>query len=76
MKSWLLQSVRMMVDHPEDVRCARLRGDKTIIYELRGHNRDTGKMIGKDGKTISALRTLVGAMAARQGRRAVVEVVD
>ena len=76
MKSWLLQSVRMMVDHPEEVRCARLRGQTTVVYELRGHSGDTGKMIGKDGKTISALRTLVGAMAARQGRKAVVEVVD
>ena len=47
-----------------------------MVYELRCHSGDAGKVIGKDGKTISAWRTLLAAMGARQGRKVIVEVVD
>lgn len=76
MKRALLNLVRMIVDHPNDVRVAMLQGAQTYVFELRCHNGDVGKVIGKDGKTVGALRTLVGVLAARQGRKAVVEVVE
>lgn len=76
MKEALLNMVRMIVDHPGDVRLTQLQGATTMIYELRCHSGDVGKIIGKDGKTVSALRTLLGVMAVRQGRKAVLEVVE
>ena len=76
MKRWLLELVRMLVDHPDDVHCVLIQGDTTLIMEIRCHADDIGKVIGKDGKTVGAMRTLLNAMAARQGRKAVVEVVD
>jgi uncharacterized protein len=76
MKRWILNMVRMIVDHPDDVRVTTLEGAQTLVFELRCHNGDVGKVIGKDGKTISAIRTLLGVMAARQGRKAVLEIVE
>lgn len=76
MKNMLLSIVRMLVDHPGDIQLSQLAGDSTVIFELRCHADDVGKVIGKDGKTVTAIRTLLNGMAAREGRRAVVEVVE
>ena len=65
-----------LVDHPEAIKLTELSGDKTVIFELRCHQDDVGKVIGKNGKTISAVRTLLGMLAARQGLRAMIEVVE
>jgi len=76
MKQWILNMVRMIVDHPDDVRITTLQGAHTLVFEVRCHNGDVGKVIGKDGKTVSAIRTLLGVVAARQGCKAVLEVVE
>lgn len=65
-----------LVDHPGDVRISDLEGEKTTIMEIRCHAEDVGKVIGKNGKTISAIRTLLSMVAARDGRKAMVEVVE
>jgi predicted RNA-binding protein YlqC (UPF0109 family) len=65
-----------LVDHPEAIKLTELAGDKSVIFELRCHQDDVGKVIGKNGKTISAVRTLLGMLAARQGLRAMIEVVE
>ncbi len=76
MKELLEYMVRLLVDHPNDVRIAEVDGAKTAIFELRCHPEDIGKIIGKSGKTISAIRVILGTAAAKQGRRAMVEVVE
>lgn len=76
MKQSILSMVRMLVEHPGDVCLTQLNGATLTIFELRCHNSDIGKIIGKDGKTVGALRTLLSVMAARQGRKAVLEVVE
>lgn len=53
-----------------------LDGEKTAVLEIRCHADDVGKVIGKNGKVIQSLRTLVAALAARENRRAVLEVVE
>jgi len=65
-----------LVDHPEDIKLTELAGAKSVVFELRCHSDDVGKVIGKNGKTISAVRTLIGTAAARQGLRALIEVVE
>ena len=68
--------VRNLVDHPDEVRLSSIDGEKSLIFELRCHANDIGKVIGKSGKTIGAIRTLISTAAARQGRRAMIEVVE
>lgn len=76
MKELLEYMVRLLVDHPNDVWITEVDGAKTAIFELRCHAEDIGKIIGKSGKTISAIRVILGTAAAKQGRRAMVEVVE
>lgn len=67
---------KKLVDHPEDIEITEVDGERTVVFELRCNPSDIGKVIGKSGKTVGALRTLLGTVAARQKRRAVLEVVD
>ena len=76
MKELIEYIVRALVDHPDDVRVSEIDGEKTVIFELRCHKEDVGKVIGKSGKTVGAIRTLLSTAAAKQNRRAMLEVVD
>jgi uncharacterized protein len=55
---------------------AEIEGERTIVFELRCHPDDVGKVIGKSGKTVGAIRVLLSTVAARQNRRAMLEVVE
>jgi predicted RNA-binding protein YlqC (UPF0109 family) len=68
--------IKALVDRPQDIRLTEVDGEKTIVFELRCHPQDVGKVIGKNGKTITALRAVLSAVAARQNRRALFEVVE
>ena len=67
---------KTLVDHPEELHITEIEGERTIVFELRCNDEDVGKIIGKSGKTIGAIRTLLSTIAARQNRRAVLEVVE
>lgn len=76
MKKLLLQILKPLVDAPGEIRITEISGSKTTIYELRCRKDDVGKVIGKSGKTVTALRAILSAVAAREGRRAVLEVAE
>ena len=76
MKEMLEYIVRHLVDHPDEIRITEVDGEKTAIYELRCHPEDIGKVIGKSGKTVGAIRLILSTVAARKGRRAMLEVVE
>ena len=76
MRNFVMSIVRELVDNPDGVRLTEVVGEKTTILELRMQQSDIGKVIGKSGKTISSIRTLASTVAARDNRRAVVEVVE
>lgn len=76
MKELIEFVVKTLIDHPEELRIAEIEGERTIVFELRCHPDDVGKVIGKSGKTVGALRTLLSTVAARQNRRAMLEVVE
>lgn len=67
---------KSLVDEPQEVQITEIDGEKTIIFELRCNQKDIGKIIGKSGKTVGAMRVILNSMAAKQGRRAMLEVVD
>jgi hypothetical protein len=76
MKEMLEFIVRHLVDHPDDLRITEVDGEKTAIFELRCHPEDIGKVIGKSGKTVGAIRLILSTVAARKGRRAMLEVIE
>lgn len=65
-----------LVDHPEAVEVKEVQGERSVILELRVASEDMGKVIGKQGRIANALRTLVKAAGARDGKKAVVEIVQ
>jgi predicted RNA-binding protein YlqC (UPF0109 family) len=76
MKAILESIAKSLVDAPNEVQITEVDGEKTIIFELRCNAKDVGKIIGKSGKTVGAMRTIMNSMAAKQGRKAMLEVVD
>jgi hypothetical protein len=51
-------------------------GDRVVVFELRLNQTDIGKVIGKSGRTITAIRTLLTSAAAKQGKRAMIEIIE
>lgn len=75
-RSVLETILQEIVQHPSQLKLTELTGEKTTIFELRCHAKDVGKVIGKNGKTVGAVRNLVGVLAARDGKKAVLEIVE
>ena len=76
MNAFVEHIIRALVDHPGEVLITSLDGRRNVIIELRCHSSDMGRVIGTNGKTIGAIRTLLSGLAAKQGRKAVLEVVE
>jgi predicted RNA-binding protein YlqC (UPF0109 family) len=70
------QIARSLVDFPQDVLVNAVEGNHTTVLELRVAKEDIGKVIGKQGRTAQALRTLVGAVSAKIKKRTVLEIVE
>lgn len=75
MKELIAYIVRNLVENPDAVDVREVAGDKAQVYEVKVDAADLGKVIGKQGRTIRSVRTLVSAAASREGKRATVEVV-
>jgi hypothetical protein len=65
-----------LVDHPEQVEVAEIAGDQNSVIELRVAREDIGKVIGKEGRTAQAMRTILTALSTKLGRRAHLDIVD
>jgi predicted RNA-binding protein YlqC (UPF0109 family) len=76
LKELLEYLAKSLVDHPEDVTVVATETDNTVVLELRVAQDDIGKVIGKQGRIARALRTVVKASAIKNGKRALVEIVD
>lgn len=66
---------KSLVDTPEQVDVSEIEGEKSIILELRVAAEDVGKIIGKQGRIAKAIRTVVKAAAAKDGKRVIVEII-
>jgi uncharacterized protein len=67
---------KALVDKPDEVEVREVVGEKTTVYELRVGEGDLGKVIGKHGRTIRAIRTLLSAAATKENKRAVLEILE
>lgn len=66
---------KSLVDHPDQVRVSQIPGDQTVVIELEVAPDDMGKVIGKEGRIANAIRSLLKVAAAREGKRAILEIV-
>jgi len=75
MKTLVEYIVTELVDHPDQILIAERSGRNTTILELAVAKEDIGKVIGKEGRTINAIRTILNAAGASQKKRVVLEVM-
>jgi predicted RNA-binding protein YlqC (UPF0109 family) len=76
MKDLILNIARALVDHPEQVSVVEIEGNQTSVVELKVAKEDLGKVIGKQGRTARAMRTLLSAASAKVKKRAVLEILE
>lgn len=76
MKKIIEMIAKALVDQPDLVSVTEIDGLQTSILELTVAKADIGKIIGKQGRTAAALRTLLGAVSAKGKKRAVLEIVE
>ena len=76
MKDLVLMMAQALVDEPDEVEIREVEGDRTTVLELTVAKDDLGKVIGKQGKTARALRTILNATATKLKKRAVLEIIE
>lgn len=76
MKDLIFMIARSLVDRPGEVEVTEVKGDKTTVLELKVAKEDLGKVIGKQGKTAHAIRTILIATATKLKQRAVLEIIE
>jgi|TARA_Y100001935_G_C17278394_1_gene496038 hypothetical protein len=77
MNELLEDIVKAIVDKPDEVKVTLVEGDSTEIYELTVGDGDLGKVIGKKGRNVSAIRTLLSAATAKKGgKRSILEIIE
>jgi predicted RNA-binding protein YlqC (UPF0109 family) len=76
MKEFIEFIVKSLVDNPEKVSVTEVEGERTTIFEVRVEKEDMGKVIGKKGQTAQSIRTLLGAVSGKQGKRTVLEILE
>jgi hypothetical protein len=73
-RNWLLKTVQLVVDSPDEVVIEAAPGDQRTTFRIRANPGDVGKVIGRQGRTSQSLRVLAGAMGKKSNWRFVVEI--
>lgn len=76
MKELIEMIAKALVDNPDEVNVAEVVGEQTTVLELRVAQSDLGKVIGKQGRTARAIRTLLGAAGMKLRKRFVLEILE
>jgi len=76
MKDLVAYLAKALVDKPEEVVVTELEGAHTSVIELRVAKDDLGKIIGRQGRTASALRTILGAASKKMKKRSILEILE
>lgn len=75
MRTLIEYIARSLVENPDQVRINQVEGEQSVIFELQVAPEDMGKVIGKQGRIANAMRVLLKAAAAKEGKRAVLEII-
>jgi predicted RNA-binding protein YlqC (UPF0109 family) len=67
---------KALVDNPDDVEVAEISGEQTVVLELRVAKEDLGKVIGKQGRTVKAMRAILSAASSKLRKRADLEILE
>ncbi|MBF0481507.1 MAG: KH domain-containing protein [Desulfovibrionaceae bacterium] len=67
---------KSLVDNPDEVSVAEVEGEQTSVLELKVAKEDLGKVIGKQGRTAKAMRTILGAASTKAKKRSVLEILE
>lgn len=76
MKDLIKYIAQALVDNPEDVSVNEVEGNQTSVLELKVAKEDLGKVIGKQGRTARAMRTILSAASAKVKKRTVLEILE
>jgi predicted RNA-binding protein YlqC (UPF0109 family) len=76
MKDLIKYIAQALVDNPDKVEVSEVQGEQTSVIELRVAKEDLGKVIGKQGKTAKAMRTILSASSAKVHKRTVLEIIE
>ena len=76
MQAFLEYVVKGLVQHPDEVTVTPVQREGTTVYELRMNPQDVGKVIGRQGMTINAIRSLLLAGSAKKGLRCTMEIIE
>ncbi|MFN3411253.1 MAG: KH domain-containing protein [Exilispira sp.] len=75
-KEFVEYIAKSLVDYPDDVKINLVEGEKTTLIELKVNPEDIGKIIGKNGSIIKALRVLLSSLDSKNGRRIALEIKE
>ena len=75
MRTLIEYIARSLVEDPDRVHINQVEGEQSVIFELQVAPEDMGKIIGKQGRIANAMRVLLKAAAAKEGKRAVLEII-
>ena len=76
MKDLIAHIAKALVDKPEEVVVTEIEGQQIYVIELKVANEDIGKIIGKQGRTVQAIRTILGAASAKMKKRSSLEIIE
>ncbi|MFZ7125836.1 MAG: KH domain-containing protein [Desulfobacterales bacterium] len=76
MKELIRVIVQALVDIPAEVKVNEIKSESVTIFEVQVAKTDTGKVLGKHGRNVDALRTILAAAAAKQRRRCIIQILE
>lgn len=76
MKALVEYIAKSLVDRPDEVQVNEIEGEQTSVLELKVAKEDLGKVIGRQGRTARAMRTILGAASIRANKRIVLEIIE
>ena len=76
MKDLIAHIAKALVDKPEEVSVTEIEGEQSTVIELKVAKEDLGKIIGKQGRTARAIRTILGAASGKMKKRCVLEILE
>ena len=76
MKDLIILIAKALVDHPEQVEVSEVKSDHITVFELRVAKEDIGKVIGKQGRTAQAIRTILRAASGKAKKHIIFEIIE